>query len=123
MRLKPGALRELHWHPNADEWQYFISGRARVTVFASGGRASTNDFEAGDVGYAPMGYGHYLENIGKEDCRILFVFNSGEYQDIGLAEWLASNPRELVATNFGVPEAVVAKFPRRPDFIVPGAKP
>lgn len=123
MRLKPGALRTLHWHPNADEWQYFIAGRARVTVFASGGRASTIEFGAGDVGYVPMGYGHYLENIGTEDCRILFVFNAGQYQEIGLGEWLASNPRELVATNFGVPEAVVAKFPRTSEFIVPGPKP
>jgi oxalate decarboxylase len=122
MRLKPGGLRDLHWHPNADEWQYFISGRARVTVFASGGRAATDDFEAGDVGYVPMGYGHYLENIGTDDCRILFVFNSGEYQDIGLAEWLASNPRELVATNFGVPEALVAKFPTKRVFIAGGEK-
>ncbi len=24
--LRPGGLRELHWHPNADEWQYYISG-------------------------------------------------------------------------------------------------
>ncbi len=22
MRLEPGVMRELHWHPNADEWQY-----------------------------------------------------------------------------------------------------
>lgn len=123
MRLQPGALRELHWHPNADEWQYFISGRARVTVFASSGRVSTVEFGTGDVGYVPMGYGHYLENIGDDDCRILFVFNSGDYQEIGLAEWLASNPRELVATNFGVPEAVVAKFPKKSEFIVPSSKP
>jgi oxalate decarboxylase len=123
MRLRPGALRELHWHPNADEWQYFIAGRARMTVFASGGRASTVEFGAGDVGYVPMGYGHYIENIGDTDCRVLFVFNSGDYQEIGLAEWLASNPRELVATNFGVPEAVVAKFSRKIEFIVPAPKP
>lgn len=122
MRLKPGALRELHWHPNADEWQYFISGRARVTVFASGGRASTVEFGAGDVGYVPMGYGHYVENIGTEDCRILFVFNSGDYQEIALADWMASNPRELVATNFGVPEATASRFPRRTEFIVPAPR-
>lgn len=123
MRLKPGALRTLHWHPNADEWQYIISGRARMTVFASGGRASTVELGAGDVGYVPMGYGHYVENIGDGDCRILFVFNSGTYQEIGLAEWMASNPAELVATNFGVPEAVVAKFPKKEQFIVPARKP
>lgn len=123
MRLKPGALRELHWHPNADEWQYIISGRVRMTVFASAGRASTVELGKGDVGYVPMGYGHYLQNIGDEDCRILFVFNSGTYQEIGLAEWMRSNPKELLATNFGVPEAVIAKFSRTNDFIIPQLKP
>ena len=24
--LEPGGLRELHWHPNADEWQYVVEG-------------------------------------------------------------------------------------------------
>lgn len=123
MRLQPGALRTLHWHPNADEWQYIIAGKVRMTVFASGGRASTVELSAGDVGYVPMGYGHYLENIGTDECRILFVFNSGDYQEIGLAEWMASNPAELVATNFGVPEAVVAKFPKQEQFIAPARKP
>src|SRR5262249_370575 len=55
MTLHPGALRELHWHPNADEWQYFIAGRARMTVFGSKGRARTAEFGPGDVGFAPQG--------------------------------------------------------------------
>ncbi len=123
MRLKPGAVRSLHWHPNADEWQYVMAGRLRMTVFASGGRASTVELGTGDVGYVPMGYGHYLENIGTEDARVLFVFNSGVYQEIGLAEWMASNPAALVATNLGLPEAVVAKFPKKEQFIVGPRKP
>ena len=36
--LDPGALRELHWHPNADEWQYVIAGQVSVTLFGSHGR-------------------------------------------------------------------------------------
>jgi oxalate decarboxylase len=36
--LEPGALRELHWHPNADEWQYVIKGELSVTMFGSQGR-------------------------------------------------------------------------------------
>jgi oxalate decarboxylase len=36
--LDPGALRELHWHPHADEWQYIIAGRVNVTLFGSHGR-------------------------------------------------------------------------------------
>jgi oxalate decarboxylase len=37
--VKPGGVRELHWHPNADEWQYYFGGKGRMTVFATGGRA------------------------------------------------------------------------------------
>jgi len=36
--VHPGGLRELHWHPNADEWQYFISGKGRMTVVATGNK-------------------------------------------------------------------------------------
>ena len=60
LQIKPGGMRELHWHPNADEWQYYLKGRARMTVFGSGGRARTEDFAAGDVGYVPQGFGHYI---------------------------------------------------------------
>ena len=41
VELEPGALRELHWHPNNDEWQYYIEGQGRMTVFASEGKART----------------------------------------------------------------------------------
>jgi oxalate decarboxylase len=33
MLLKLGPLREMDWHPNADEWQFYLSVRARVTIF------------------------------------------------------------------------------------------
>ena len=80
MRIKPGGLRELHWHPNADEWQYYIKGRARMTVFGSHGRARTEEFGAGDVGYVPQGYGHYIENIGSEDVELVLALNNGSYE-------------------------------------------
>src|SRR3989442_2116079 len=33
--VHPGGLRELHWHPNASEWQYYIPGKARMTVLST----------------------------------------------------------------------------------------
>ena len=117
MVLEGGALRELHWHPNADEWQYVVSGQMRMTVFASSGRASTVELAEGDVGYVPRGYGHYLENHGKSALQVLLVFNAGDYQDIGLSGWIASNPRQLVATNLGLPEAALSPLPARNLFI------
>jgi len=117
MTLDVGGMRELHWHPNADEWQYVLAGRMRMTVFASSGRAETVELGAGDVGYVPQGYGHYLENVGNNECRVLIVFNNGEYQDIGLTGWIASNPKQLVTTNLGVSESVIARFPSGSVFI------
>jgi len=113
LTIKPGGLRELHWHPNADEWQYYIRGRARMAVFGSHARARTDDFGPGDVGYAPQGYGHYIENIGSDDVEILIVFNNGTYESISLSAWVAANPRPLLAANFEVPESVFAQFSKQ----------
>ena len=67
--LKPGALRELHWHPNASEWQYWIAGKGRMTVVMNEGRARTMDFTANDVGFVPRVSGHYIENTGDTGSR------------------------------------------------------
>lgn len=52
--INPGAMRELHWHPNSDEWSYFLSGEARITVWAGENNARTFNFQAGDVAYIPL---------------------------------------------------------------------
>ena len=117
MRIKPGAMRELHWHPNADEWQYYIAGRARLGVFGSHGRARTEEMSAGDVGYVPQGYGHYIESAGSEDLELLIVLNNGTYESISLSAWLVANPHLLLSTNFKVPESTFANFPTRERFM------
>jgi Cupin len=66
LEMEPGALRELHWHPNAAEWQYVLSGKFNVTMFGSGGRWREETLSQGDVGYIPQGFGRSIENIGAE---------------------------------------------------------
>src|SRR5437867_2399357 len=117
--LEPGALRELHWHPNADEWQYVIEGDLSVTMFGSHGRFRTEQLNAGDVGYIPQGYGHSIENVGSKPSRMLIGFNTGIYQAIDLSAWLASNPADVLATNFGKRPSLFEKFPRKDVFISP----
>jgi oxalate decarboxylase len=97
VELEPGAMRELHWHPNTDEWQYYISGHARMTVFASGSKARTFNYQAGDVGYIPFAMGHYIENIGDEPVRFLEMFRSSYFADLSLNQWMALTPPELQA--------------------------
>ncbi len=120
LQLDPGAMRELHWHPNANEWQYYVKGRARMTVFGSSGRASVVEFGPGDVGYVPQGFGPSIGNIGNEECQAILTFDNGNYQEISISDWVAATPRQILATNFGVPEATFANFPRRDLFIAGG---
>jgi oxalate decarboxylase len=117
LELEPGALRELHWHPSADEWQYVLAGNISVTVFGSGGRWRVETLEQGDVGYIPQGYGHSIENVGDNKCRVLIGFNTGVYQTIDLSQWMAGNPADVLATNFSKPAALFEKFPHKDVFI------
>jgi oxalate decarboxylase len=96
VEVDPGALREMHWHPNADEWQYYVAGEGRMTVFASSARARTFDFRAGDVGYVPFAMGHYVENTGDQPLRFLELFRSDRFADISLNQWLALTSPQLV---------------------------
>jgi oxalate decarboxylase len=119
MDLEPGGLRELHWHPNADEWQYIVGGEVSVTLFGARGRFRVETLNQGDVGYIPQGYGHSIENVGSERARILIALNTGDYQAIDLSAWLAGNPNYLLAAHFNQPESVIEKFPRDDLFIMP----
>jgi oxalate decarboxylase len=117
--LKPGGLRELHWHPNADEWQYYISGKGRMTVFISGSDARTMDFEEGDVGYVLQSQPHYIENTGDTDLVFLEMFKAPNYEDISLAEWMAHTPHRLVDQHLQVGTAMLGGIPKQEVVISP----
>jgi oxalate decarboxylase len=117
--LRPGGLRELHWHPNADEWQYYITGKGRMTVVSTGNRARTMDFQAGDVGYVEQTLLHYIENTGDTDLIFLEMFKSSFYQDMSLSEWLTHTPPELVMAHLNIDKATLDAIPREELVIVP----
>ncbi|WP_236013324.1 oxalate decarboxylase family bicupin [Paenibacillus glycanilyticus] len=102
VEIKPGAMRELHWHPNNDEWQYYLTGQGRMTVFAGNGAARTFDYRAGDVGYVPFAYGHYIQNTGDESLWFLEMFKSDRFMDVSLNQWMALTPRDLIRDNLHV---------------------
>ena len=117
--VKPGGLRELHWHQNADEWQYFIQGKARQTVFFNGGKARTADFTAGDVGYVPKTFGHYIENTGDTDLVFLEMFKSNRFQDLSLSQWVAHTPPELIRQHLGISMETLNAIPKGKPAVVP----
>jgi len=117
--VHPGGLRELHWHPNADEWQYFISGKGRMTVVATGNKARTMDFQEGDVGYVQKSLLHYIENTGETDLVFLEMFKADRFQDFSFSEWLAHTPPELVMAHLDIDKATLDAIPRKATVIMP----
>jgi oxalate decarboxylase len=118
VEIEPGGMRELHWHPNADEWQYYLKGQGRMTVFASGGKSRTFDYQAGDVGAVPFAMGHYVENTGDETLVFFEMFRSDHYADVSLAQWMGVLPPELVKAHLNLDDDVIAGLPRTKPGVV-----
>jgi oxalate decarboxylase len=119
VEVEPGGMRELHWHPNSNEWQYYIEGQARMGVFAASSQARTFDYQAGDVGYVPFAMGHYVENTGTTPLRFLEVFKSSYYADVSLNQWLALTPPELVQAHLKLNPQTMAAFHKEKFPVVP----
>jgi oxalate decarboxylase len=107
LTIKPGGMRELHWHPKDSEWQYYIAGKGRMTVFAPVGQARTVDVNANDVGYVPANAGHYIENTGDSDLVVLEMFAAHEFVDVSMKNWLTHLPPEMVTSHLGLDAATI----------------
>jgi oxalate decarboxylase len=118
VEVDPGGMRELHWHPNADEWQYYIAGQARMTVFGANGTANTFDYQAGDVGYIPAPMGHYIENTGDTTLRFLEMFRSDRYSDVSLEQWMALTPPEMVQAHLNINRRTTDTLKKRKQLVV-----
>jgi len=117
----PGGIRELHWHPTQPEWTFFLEGIARITVFASSANARTFDYQAGDIGYVPPSFGHYVENTGNTTMKYLEIFNSNLYEDISLNQWLALTPPDMVKAHLQLSDETISQLQKvKPLVVGPG---
>ena len=117
--VKPGGMREMHWHPNADEWQYYIKGNARMTVFNVGPQAITANFTPGDIGYVKKNFGHYVENTGTDDLVFMEIFKTAKYEEVTLMDWMAHTPSAMVQQTLNLSPETIAKFSRTVQDVVP----
>ena len=117
--IHPGGMREMHWHPNADEWLYIIAGQGEATVFNTGPNAVTQNFNPGDIGYIKRAFGHYLRNTGDKDLVYLEVFRAPLVADVSLSDWLSHTPREMVAQTLNIDPVTVAQFPASKPMVLP----
>lgn len=120
--VEPGAMREMHWHTTSDEWTYFLSGSARLTVYQAPESSRTFDFTAGDVGYVPVPNAHYLENTGSEPLVFLEVLQASTFSDISVGQWLGLTPPQIVKDHLKVDDQFVKNLPKTEQYIIAGDK-
>jgi oxalate decarboxylase len=117
--INPGGVREMHWHPNVSEWQYWIKGKGRMTVVTTEARARTMDFNANDVGFVPTMAGHSIENTGTEDLVFLEMFRTARYQDVSLNQWIARMPDKMAEAHLKLAARVIRGAPQDKHDILP----
>ena len=101
--IKPGALRELHWHPNADEWQYYLKGRGAHDRVRLGWPGAHRRFCRGRrrlraAGLRPL----HRERRHRRSRARARVQQRPLRIDLG-HRLVRGQPGLLLATNFGVP--------------------
>jgi oxalate decarboxylase len=109
--LKPGGLRELHWHPTSSEWQFYIAGKGRMTVMFPVDNARTVDFNANDVGYVPSNAPHYIENTGDTDLVFLETLAAANFTDVSLNQWLRRVPSGMLRAHLNIDKELAEKIP------------
>jgi len=122
MRLKANAVREMHWHKEA-EWSYMIKGRARITAVDQDGRTFADDVGPGDLWYFPKGHGHSIQTIGDKPCHFILSFDNGAFSEHGtfsITDWIDVTPKDMLALDFGLPADVFDKFPKGEAYIQAG---
>ena len=112
MRLKPGGIREMHWHKEA-EWAYMLAGRARITAIDQEGRTFIDDVGVGDLWNFPAVIPHSIQGL-EEGCEFLLVFDNGNFSEnetFLITDLFAHIPREVLAKNFAVAKDAFANIP------------
>jgi oxalate decarboxylase len=117
--IKPGGMREMHWHPNVSEWQYWIKGKGLMTVVTTAAKARTMDFNANDVGYVPTMAGHSIENTGTEDLVFLEMFKTNRYSDVSLNQWIARMPDKMAQAHLKLATSDIRRAPQGRNDVLP----
>jgi oxalate decarboxylase len=130
LTLKPKGIREPHWHPNAAELDYVISGRARMTIFGPSDSVDTFEVGPGEIVFIPPAYFHYIENIrdnddDDDDMQFAIFFNHERPEDLGISGSFGAYSNEILASVFGMQATPLASLPKYQEdlFIVKGGSP
>ncbi len=113
LKLKPGAVREPHSHPNAEQLDYCVAGHAQVGIVGPEGQKQILDLHEGDISFVPRGYIHWIQNVGNGPLHFLVILSDALPETIELSETLSGVPDKTLSASLGVSEKVLAELPKK----------
>ena len=113
--IHPHGLREMHWHPNADEWSLLHPRQGAHDNLGATGKARTFNYMAGDVAIVPKNNAHFIENMGDEPVEMLEMFRAPKFQDFSTEQWLAQTPATNVAEHLNLSGSDRETFFKEPE--------
>jgi oxalate decarboxylase len=113
LKLDRGGIREPHWHPNAAELSYCLSGKALMTIFGHGATHNTFTIERDEIAFVPQGFLHHIKNISEEETKFIITFNHEKPEDIGISGSIGSIPNAVLDYTFSVKREFLRKSTSR----------
>jgi len=101
--LHKQAVREPHWHANADELGYCLKGKLLVSLYGNKNTKETFVIQEGNAFFIPSGSLHSIENIGKETAEAILQFSHEEPEDFGLSFVFGRFSNAVLGNTWNVP--------------------
>ena len=111
MRLEPGGMRELHWHANAAEWGYVVSGSCRTTILHPDGRPRRPTISIRATSGTFRAAGATASRASDpEECHFILIFDNGDFSEdhtFSVTDWMSRTPPAILAQSLGLSAAEV----------------
>jgi oxalate decarboxylase len=100
--MQPHAVREPHWHANADELGYCLKGTLLVSFYGNSNLKEAFVVCEGDSFFIPSGAFHSLENMAENTTEILLQFSHEEPEDFDLSFVFGGFSNTVLGNTWGV---------------------
>jgi oxalate decarboxylase len=101
--IEPGALREPHWHADADELTYCLAGDVLVSILDSADVFASFTLGAGEMFHVQSGSLHHIENVGDSMAELIVVFSNPSPEDFSLHGSFGAMSDAVLGNTYGLP--------------------
>lgn len=112
LMMQPRAVREPHWHANADELGYCLKGSLLVSFYGNRNLKQAFVVSEGESFFIPSGAFHSIECIGENLAEVILQFSHEEPEDFDLSTVFGAFSNAVLGNTWEVPSQHFQGLPR-----------